>query len=428
MVYNLGLRTFHPGELHVSISLQNVRSQFPVLRDKTFFDSAGVGLAPIVAADAVRKFLDSVTLIPTRSMVEHHMNLEEAREAARPEAARLINASEDEIALIESTTHGLTLAARALPLEPGDNIVSSDLEFIEVPLAWRQEGTGISPEIRLARNQAGALPVSAFEEQIDQRTRALVISSVQWCNGYRCDLEALGRLCESRGILLVVDAIQHLGAFRLDASRRQGDIIICGGHKWLNAPFGSGFLYASRKIWDRLKTPIAGYMSMNPQQGDWGQMFESPESVPLQKLKMTRSARQFENGGTANYPGGVGLAASLRMINELGHEEIEAQIVRTTDHLIKGLKSLSIRVVTPESHATRSGIIVFDLGQGAAKNIALKEHLLDKKILTSVRYTSGVGGVRVSCHFYNTIEDVDRLLEAIGAYLSNSDPARSVKN
>jgi len=412
----------------VSYSLRDARDQFPVLRDKTFFDSAGVGIAPLVAADAIRGFLDSVTKIPTRSMVEHHVKLEAERECARPEAARLINASEDEIALIESTTHGLSITARAMPLQPGDNVVTTDLEFIEVPLAWRQHESGISPEIRLARNRQGTLPISAFEDQLDERTRAIVVSSVQWCNGYRCDMDALGELCDRCGILLVVDAIQQLGAFRLDVSRRQGDIIVCGGHKWLNAPFGAGFLYVRRKIWDRLKAPVAGYMSMNPQHGDWGQMFESPESEPLQLLKMTRNARQFENGGTANYPGGIGLAASLHMINELGHEAIEGHIARITDHLMAGLEALSLRVVTPPSRSNRSGIIVFDVGQGPEKNLELKESLLDKKILTSVRYTSGVGGVRISCHFYNTIEDIDRLLNAIDVYVSSLKPARSAKN
>jgi cysteine desulfurase/selenocysteine lyase len=419
MVYN----TLRPGfllqsEAAVFTSLQDVRREFPVLQEKIFFDSAGVGIAPIVAADAIRKFLDSVTQIPVRSMVEHHMNLEEARERARPEAARLINASEDEIALIESTTHGLAIAARALPLESGDNIVTADLEFIEVPLAWRQKETGICPEIRLARNREGTLPPSAFEEQIDSRTRAVVVSSVQWCNGYRCDLEELGKLCKRSGILLIVDAIQQLGAFRLDASQHDADIVICGGHKWLNAPFGAGFLYIRREVWNRLKVPVAGYMSMSPLEGDWGQLFQSPESVPLQPLTMSRTARQFENGGTANYPGGIGLAASLRMINELGHETIEKHIRGITDHLMSGLKALPLRLVTPEAASNRSGIVVFDLGKGAQKNIELKEFLLDQKILTSVRYTSGVGGLRVSCHFYNTIEDVDCLLNQIDSRIS----------
>ncbi|MFZ0879602.1 MAG: aminotransferase class V-fold PLP-dependent enzyme, partial [Candidatus Acidiferrales bacterium] len=113
--------------------------------------------------------------------------------------------------------------------------------------------------------------------------------------------------------------------------------------------------------------------------------------------------------------------------NDLGHEMIETHIRRITDYLITGLRALSVRVVTPAAASNRSGIIVFDLGQGAAKNIELKEHLLDKKILTSVRYTSGVGGVRVSCHFYNTIEDIDRLLNALDVDISSSKPAGAAK-
>ena len=97
---------------------------------------------------------------------------------------------------------------------------------------------------------------------------------------------------------------------------------------------------------------------------------------------------------------------------------IEKHIRGITDHLMSGLKALPLHLVTPEAASNRSGIVVFDLGKGAQKNIELKEFLLDQKILTSVRYTSGVGGLRVSCHFYNTIEDVDRLLNQIDSRIS----------
>src|ERR1035438_5833994 len=107
-------------------SLSNIREQFPALQDKTFFDSAGVGIAPRVAVDSIRAFLDETMFAPVRSMVDHHMAIDAAREKARPEAARLINASEDEIALVESTTHGLTIAARAIPLAPPDTIVNAE--------------------------------------------------------------------------------------------------------------------------------------------------------------------------------------------------------------------------------------------------------------------------------------------------------------
>ena len=411
----------------MNVSLDNVREQFPGLRDKVFFDAAGVGIAPRVAVDAIRKFLDQVSMVPVRSMVEQHIGIDADREAARREAALLIGAADDEIAIVESTTHGLSIAARALPLEPGDNIVTCDLEFIEVPLPWRQPSTGIAPEIRLARNVNGALPVSAFETVMDQRTRAVVVSSVQWSNGYRCDLNAISALCRRFGALLVVDAVQELGAFRLDVGKTDVDIVVCGGHKWLNAPFGAGFMYVRRGVSERLRDPVAGYLAVNPPIGGWGAYFETPSITPLQPFELTRDARRFENGGTANYPGGIGLAACIRMIHELNSNRIEAHIRSLTDYLIEGLKSLRLEIVTPLTPEVRSGIITFRLPGGARENIALKEYLLDHRILTAVRYTSGVGGVRISCHFYNTKEDVDRLLNTVETYVKKAPSAFPVR-
>jgi cysteine desulfurase / selenocysteine lyase len=398
--------------------LANIREQFPALQEKTFFDTAGVGIAPRVAIDAVRAFLDETMLVPARSMVEHHLAIDAARERARPEAARLIGATEGEIALVESTTHGLSIAARAIPLEAGDNIVTSDLEFIAVPLAWRQPRSTIAPQIRVAKNNNGELPVSAFEEFIDRRTKAVVISSVQWSNGYLCDLRTIGQLCREAGVLLVIDAIQQLGAMPMDVTKVPVDIVVCGGHKWLNAPYGAGFMYIRKGIVDKLRPPVAGYLALDPPLGGWGKYFETPSIVPLQPVDFSHDARQFENGGTANYPGGIGLAASLRMINEIGTDIIEQQIRELTDYLLQGLETVGMNVITPPSPSNRSGIVVMNFPENPGKDLALKEYLLDKKILVAVRYTSNVGGVRISCHFYNNKSDLDRLLQAVQDFVA----------
>ncbi|MBE3096412.1 MAG: aminotransferase class V-fold PLP-dependent enzyme, partial [Planctomycetes bacterium] len=335
---------------------------------------------------------------------------------ARPEAARLIGAEIDEIALVESTTDALSIAARAIPIEPGDNILVPDLEFLQVPLAWRQAPPDRAPEIRLVPSSQGMLPVSAFAERMDARTRVVVLSSVQWSNGFRADLAALGRLCRDRDLLLVVDAIQQLGAIGLDVRQTPADIIACGGHKWLNAPFGAGFMYVRRGVWDRLTPPCSGYLGVMPPPGGWGAYFQTPSISPLQPVTFWPDARRFETGGTSNYPGAIGLAASLRMINELGPARIETHVRALTDHLIRGLQSLPVEVVTPVEPAHRSGIVAFSVGTEAVDNVALMDYLLDRRILVSVRYTSGVGGVRVSCHFFNSLDDLDRLLNAVEDY------------
>src|SRR3977135_2236100 len=121
--------------------MTQARQHFPGLLDKTFLDAACVSLAPRPAVEAIERFLDLTMVCPLDSSTHHHIFMDEMRAAARPAAARLINAYEDEIALVESTSHGLSLAANAIPLVSGDRILLSDLEFLEVAVPWTQKRT-----------------------------------------------------------------------------------------------------------------------------------------------------------------------------------------------------------------------------------------------------------------------------------------------
>ena len=392
------------------------RQHFPGLLGKTFLDAACVSLAPRPAVEAMEKFLDLAMVCPHESSTHHHIFMDEMRAAARPAASRLINAREDEIALTESTSHGLSLAANAIPLERGDRVLLCDLEFLEVAVPWTQKKQdGI--EIDVVPNRAGEIHTKDIADCITPRTRVISVSSVQWTNGFRLDLGGLSRLCRDRDIWLVVDAIQQLGAIPLDVQQTPVDILACGGHKWLNAPFGCGFLYINRDILPELRPPLAGYLSVQDPPRGWGEYFQTPTTTPVQDYKFVCSARRFETGGTANYPGAVGLAASLKLMQALGHENIAEHIYSLTDHLLIGLDQLPVKVVTPRARQNRSGIITFSVGS-ADENVKLMNRLLEKKILVSVRYTSNVGGVRVSCHFYNSEEDIDMLLSELKRNLS----------
>ncbi len=338
--------------------------------------------------------------------------MDRLREAARPEAARLINAGPDEIALVESTTQGLTMAAQCIPLERGDRVLICDLEYLQVAIPWcqRQHADGIG--IDVVPNRDGRILVEDVADRMSTRTRVLAISSVQWNNGFRCDIATLSRLCADRGIWLVVDAVQQLGAVPLDVRATPVDVLACGGHKWLNSPFGTGILYIRRDAFDRLRAPMAGYMSLEPPEGGWGNYFQTSSITPVREYRFVSEARRFEVGGTANYAGAIGLAASLKLINDMGTDRIWRHIYGLTDHLIDGLARLGHQVVTPVEPESRSGIVTFSVG-AAVDNVALMQRLLDRRVLVSVRYTSGVGGVRVSCHFFNSLEDIDRLLHGV---------------
>jgi selenocysteine lyase/cysteine desulfurase len=379
--------------MSASLSLEEARRQFPALRDKTFLDAACVSLAPQCAAEAVQEFLALALHHPSRTATEQHICMDDARAAARPAVARLLNADESEIALVESTTHGLTIAAQAIPLFPGDRVLVCDLEFMQVAIPWLQlDGIAVDS----VPHRRGAIALDDITARITPRTR----------------VAALSALCRERNLWLVVDAIQQLGAVPIDVRATPLDFLVCGGHKWLNAPFGCGFLYIHRDALPRLRPPLAGYLSLTPPTGGWGAYFQNPATSPVREYEFVNEARRYEIGGTANYPGAIGLAASLELILSLGQQEIAEHIHALTDHLIAGLRALGVTVVTDFERAHRAGIVTFSAGS-PQQNVALMESLAGERILVSVRYTSGVGGVRVSCHFFNTREDLDRLLATL---------------
>ncbi len=392
------------------MDFETAREQFPALKEKVFLDAACVSLAPRVATEAVQRFLDVALHCPARSATLQHIAMDELRADARCQAARLINAQEDEIALVESTTHGLSLAARSISLQRGDRVLLADLEFIQVAVPWcqRREEQGI--EIDLVPNRQGRIEIEEVAARIGPRTKVLALSSVQWCNGFRSDLKALSALCREREIWLVVDAVQQLGALPLNVQETPVDFLACGAHKWLNSPFGAGFLYVRRAAMERLHPPLAGYLSVETPPGNWAEYFQTPSTTPVQSYRIVNQGRRFEIGGTANYPGAIALAASLKMINGLGSEPIARRIYELTDYLLAGLERLGVEIVSPQAPESRSGIVTFNLGS-STRNAELMDFLLDHQVLVSVRYTSGVGGVRVSCHFYNSRDDLDRLLE-----------------
>lgn len=395
------------------MDVRDARASFPGLDGVAFLDAACVSLSPLQATAAVKAFADMASTCDERDASFHHIAMDRLRRTAVREGARLLGADETEIALVESTTHGLNILAQAIPFEPGDNVVIADLEFLQVAIPWvKLQQRGAIAEVRLAHNVDGRLPVEAFEPLVDGRTRAVVVSSTQWCNGYRLDLEGLGRLCRERGALFVVDAIQELGALALDVRALPLDVLVAGGHKWLNSPFGCGLLWISRDVLPRLREQSWGYLGMDDPEGGWGTYFATPTISPLRDYTFPATAKRFEIGGTSNYPGAAALGASLELVNSIGIGAIERRVRSLAARTREGIQELGLELVSPPDPAAYSAITVFDAG-GPERNQELLQRLLDDRVLVSVRYTSGIGGLRVSTHYYNDEGDVDRLLDSL---------------
>jgi selenocysteine lyase/cysteine desulfurase len=394
-----------------------VRAEFPHLGDCAYLDAACIGIAAQRTVDAVTDFVRRAQSLLHPTGTARHGWFNAARLAARPLVATFIGAEVDDIALVESTTHGLALAAQTLKLGQGDKVAMCDLEFLQMGVVWsrlQRQGVQVVP----IHTNNGYLSVDMVRNHLGDGVKVLALSSVQWANGFRADVDAIAALCRKRGVWLVIDAAQHLGALQFDVRQTPVDVLCCGGHKWLNSPFGQGFLYVSPRVREHFDAPMPGFFAAKSPNSTWGESFLIKSTSPFQDFHFFDSAAKWEIGGTANWSGGIALGAAVSLIQEIGSPRIEHAIHALTDRLIEGLDRLDIPVVSHRAPERRSGIVTFTLGSPVADGMMM-EYLATCGVSVSARYTSGVGGVRVSCHYFNTDDDVDRLLEAAGTWVQS---------
>jgi selenocysteine lyase/cysteine desulfurase len=389
------------------------RACFPGTRGRTFLDAACVSLMPVQAAEALRRLSDDMLLCPSRDASSHHIALDRTADQPRRELARLIGCAREDIALVESTTHGLQIVAASVPLGRGDKVLVGQTEFLGLPIPWLGLQAEQGFEIEVVPHRDGRLLAEDFATRADGRTRLILLSSVQWDNGFRADLAAFSALARARKIILVVDAIQQLGAVGLDVSRTPVDFLVSGGHKWLNAPAGRGFLYVHPRHAGWLRPPQRGYLNVAEPAEGWAEYFATPAIPAVRDYAFVDAARGFEVGGTANYPGNVVLGASVALINEVGIGAVEAHVLGLAARLREALRRAGAAVVSPGGAGETSGIVTFTLGEGPARDRDLLHRLWDAGVVVSQRYTAGVGGLRASVHFYNNDDDVGRLADAV---------------
>jgi selenocysteine lyase/cysteine desulfurase len=396
------------------MTITDARSHFPGTAGRAFLDAACVSLMPAQADEALRRLSQDLLQCPCPDASTHHIALDATAEWPRREVARLIGARPEDIALVESTTHALQAVAAAVPLQEGDRVLVGETEFLGLAVPWVGRREAQRFEIVTVPHRDGRLQAADFARLIDGRTRMILLSSVAWNNGFRADLEGFSELTSEEGVVLVVDAIQQLGAIPIDVRRTPVDFLVCGGHKWLNAPAGRGFLYMSPD-WEEFPpgSRARGYLHIEQPAEGWAEYFATPGIPVVRDYDFVGDARAFEIGGTANYPGNVVLGAAVGLLNELGPEPIARHILELGEHLIEGLLRAGAVVVSPREEAARSGIITFTLGDGPARDREALRRLWDAKVVISHRYTAGVGGLRASVHLYNNGDDVGRLLEAL---------------
>jgi cysteine desulfurase/selenocysteine lyase len=369
------------------MDLERCRELFPIVQKFTYLNHAATGPAATPVTEAIERAL--------RLWLEDENPYEKWEEdlaEARGLFARLIGAHEEEIAPTLNTSMGLSTVAGMIRYEAGDNIVTNDMEFPVNVYPWlNQRRKGV--EVRFAKNVGGKVLPAEVERMVDDRTRVVAVSHVQYINGFRSDLGLLADLAHRHGAYLCVDAIQSVGVLQVDVKRNGVDFLCSGGYKWLLSPEGIAFLYVDERLVREFEPECVGWRSV-----------KKPDLFDSSKFLLSDTASRFETG-TPNFLGYVGAKAAMRLLIEVGLDRIESRVLKLNDHLITRLQDMGLELQTPTGRECRSGIVNFKVDDPKETLAGLRR----ENIIVSVRG----GGIRVSPHFYNTVEEIDRLLDLV---------------
>lgn len=375
------------------MDLAGIRAQFPLLSEVTYLEHSAVGPLSLPVRQAAAEAL-AMQAEGSRGMPR----LQAEVPALKDKIARLIGASPQEIALVRNTAEGLSMVAGGVSWRQGDRVVTDNIEFPANVYPWLNLEARFGVTTTLVPARGGRVAADDLVAACDDRTRIVAVSFVQFSNGYRIDLDRLGAFCRGRGIYLCVDGIQGLGALPLDVSKTPIDFLACGGHKWLLGPLGVGFLYLRRDVQPQLWPVEVGHHSV----------VLDEERFTAYSLRFRDDAEKFE-ASAPNYAGVFGLSRSLDLFHAVGQPAITARVLSLTDRLCEGLAHLGCRLFSPRGLSEKSGAVTFVSDRVASKQ--LHARLRDAGVVVSLRE----GAVRVSPHFYNTEEEIDRLLAVVAA-------------
>jgi selenocysteine lyase/cysteine desulfurase len=311
-------------------------------------------------------------------------------------AAQLINGSPDGIALTRSTAHGLSLVAQGLDWKRGDNVVGAEWEYPANVYPWMAlAADGV--EFRQAKLVGGRVLPDAIFSMVDERTRVVAISHVEFWNGFRVDIDAIGAECRRRGIVFAVDVMQSVGALRIDVGRMPIDFCAAGAGKWLLGPPGVGFCYFTPELLDKVRPRVVGAVSM----AEHDQYFDP-------KLAFAPTARRFEES-VVSMLDTAALGSALDLLLEVGTEVIEARVLDLSARLADGLANRGYEIVEPwpRTRAESSGIVSFR--KPGATHLEVLRDLNAARVIARTHRDF----VRLSPHFYNTEDEIDRVLEVL---------------
>lgn len=380
-----------------------LRNDFPITKKYVYLANAAIAPIPIPVYNEVSKFYQDI--------LNHGLTLwdewENKMEKTRDLYAKFIGAeNREEIAFTHSTSEGMNMIVHML--SDKGTVISNELEFPSSNLPWLNKNPD---NIRFVKAKDGnKILIEDIVKAVDQnsKTKTVVTSHVQYSTGFRQDLKELGRLTKERGLYFVVNPTQSLGALNFNVKDFGIDFMASNGHKWILSSFGIGAIYMKRNYMRDLENYKPTFFSQ------FGQKRRENFDNNI-KIDMSDTATRFELG-TPHFPNIFALNAAIIYISKIGIKHIERRILNLTDYLIDNLQKLRLKILSPiEEQKYRSGIILFKPGNKKPLDVVIELEKRDN-IIVSARGK----GIRVSSHFYNNEEDIDKLIVNLKKILNNS--------
>ncbi|MCC8023957.1 MAG: aminotransferase class V-fold PLP-dependent enzyme [Clostridium sp.] len=373
-----------------------IEKEFGYLEPDIYLNISSVAMPPVRVRDVCRSFMDDYVESMGRKVMT---DFEGMREETKKKLAQLINANPEEIIFVKNTTEGNSILASGYQKAPGGNVVICDLEHPSNLFPWiNARSRGV--EIKAVKTREGQVPAESVLEQMDEDTRVVSLSAIEYGSGFFTDLKTIGRECRRRGIVFAVDGIQALGRMEIDVEDMCIDYLAAGGFKGLMGTLGAGFVYCSPTLISHIVPPYSGYQS-TVSHG------VPPEvTTDFQQLPWHDDIRRLESGSLNTY-GIMAMDRGVDLILELGIRDIQEHIINLERYLRGKLSALPVTVWGQKEPERWSGIIVV---QFPARLFQKARDIMDRyRIYTTLRE----GYIRISIGLYNTKQQMDSVYNAL---------------
>ena len=369
-----------------------LRALFPITERAIYFNHAAVSPPPITTIRAVEAQLKDVHengSINFRDWLA-------VKEQARTLLANLLGARPEQVAFMRNTSDALSTVANGLSWRAGDNIVTFSREFPSNIYPWLRVRDAFGVEVRMCEERGGRIDFAELSSLIDDHTRIVAISHVQYASGFRMDLERLGRIARQHDALFVVDVIQALGVVPTDVEAEFIDVAAGAGHKWLLAPEGVGYLYLSDRARERVQPTLVGWVSV-----------PNPDDYFNFEQGWNRGALAWETG---TGPAALlhGFKASLELLTRFGVRNISSYLEELTDDLCERMSRKRYEIVSSRASSEKSHIVCIRHLDGLSA-MSLYHRLHTNNIITAPR----ADRLRIAPHFYNTAAEVEEFIKAL---------------